>query len=66
MTTAPLSPLESLQRYAQEVASRRVDDDPVVRKMHTAKQATWLFLLTLSFLFYYLIDKLQEALGMLI
>jgi len=66
MTTVPLNPLESLQRYAAEVADRRVHDDPVVRKLHTAKQATWLFLLTIAFLFYYLIDKLQEAVGMLI
>lgn len=65
MTTAQLRSLEDLHRYAQEVASRSVDDDPVVRKLHTAKQATWLFLLTCAFLFYHLIDKLQEALMLL-
>ncbi len=66
MTTAQLTSLEDLHRYTQELASRRVDDDPIVRKLHTAKQATWLFLLTCAFLFYYLIDKMQEAILMLI
>jgi hypothetical protein len=66
MTTAPFRSLEDLHRYTQELGSRRVDDDPVVRKLHTAKQATWLFLLTCAVLFYYLIDKMQEAILMLI
>lgn len=65
MTTAQLRSLDDLHSYAQELASRRVDDDPVVRKMHTAKQATWLFLQTCAFLFYYLIDKMQDALMLL-
>lgn len=66
MATAQLRSLEDLHRYSQALASRRVEDDPVVRKLHTAKQAAWLFLLTCSFLFYYLVDKMQEALAILI
>jgi hypothetical protein len=66
MTTAQLRSMEDLHRYSQALASRRVEDDPAVRKLHTAKQVTWLFLLTCSFIVYYLIDKMQAALGMLI
>jgi hypothetical protein len=66
MITASIQSLEDLHRYSEALARRSVDDDPVVRRLHSAKQIVWLFLLTLSFLFYYLIDKMQEALGILI
>lgn len=66
MSTAPIQSLEELHRYTEALALRSVDDDPVVRRLHSAKQIVWLFLLACAFLFYYLIDKLQEALGILI
>ena len=65
MTAAQLKSLEDLHRYAQELAARRPEDDPRMRKLQLAKQTTWLFLLTCMFLFYYLIDKMGYALTLL-
>jgi hypothetical protein len=65
MTAAQLKSLEDLHKYAQEVAARRPQDDPKVQKLQFAKQTCWLFLLTCIFLFYYLIDKMSEALALL-
>ena len=65
MTTAQLKSLEDLHNYSQSLASKRPEDDPKVKNLQTAKQATWLFLLTCSFLFYYLIEKMGEALALL-
>ena len=65
MTTAQLKSLQDLHEYAQSLASKRPEDDPKVQKLQFAKQATWLFLLTCTFLFYYLIDKMGEALTLL-
>ena len=65
MTAAQLKSLEDLHRYAQEVAARRPEDDPKVQKLQMAKQTVWLFLLTCTFLFYYMIDKMSEALALL-
>lgn len=61
-----LRSLADLRSYTQELAARRVEDDPIVQKMHVAKRITWMFLLSGSFLFFYLIDKLNEAVNMLI
>ena len=65
MTTAELHSLEDLRRYTQSVANRRPQDDPRVRRMQFAKQATWLFMLTLTFVGYHLLDKMGEALSLL-
>jgi hypothetical protein len=65
MNTAQLKSLEDLHKYAQDVAARRPEDDPKVQKLQVAKQTVWLFLLTCMFLFYYLIDKMGEALLLL-
>ena len=65
MTAAQLKSLEDLHRYAQEVAVRRPEDDPTLQKLQMAKQTVWLFLLTCTFLFYCLIDKMGEALSLL-
>jgi hypothetical protein len=65
MNEAQLKSLEDLHRYAQSLASRRPEDDPALQKLQKAKQAVWLFLLTCMFLFYYLLDKMGEALSLL-
>jgi len=65
MNAVQLKSLEDLHKYAQEVAARRPEDDPKIQKLHLAKQAVWLFLLTCMFLIYYLIDKMGEALLLL-
>lgn len=61
-----LRSLADLHRYTQEIAARRVDDDPVVQALNLAKQTTWLFLLTGAFLGFHPLDRLNEAAGMLI
>jgi hypothetical protein len=66
MITASIRSREDLHRHSEALARRSVDEDPVVRRLRSAKQVVWLFLLTCAFLFYYLIDKMQEALGILI
>ncbi len=66
MTSAELHSIGDLHRYCQDLAARKVEDDPVVQKLHSAKQAAWLFMLTCAFLLYYLIDQMQEALSMVI
>ena len=64
-STAPIRSIAELQRYTQDVASRRPEDDPVVRKLQAAKRMVWLILLALSFLFYYLIECMEQALVLL-
>jgi len=58
-------PLADLQKYSQELAARKVEEDPVVRKLRIAKRITWMILLAAAFLTFYLMDKLNEALSML-
>ena len=65
MNAIQLKSLGDLHRYTLEVAARRPEDDPQLQKLQFAKQTTWLFLLTCMFLFYYLIDKMGEALLLL-
>jgi hypothetical protein len=65
MTTAELRSLEDLQRYTQSLAALRPEDDPRVRRMQFLKQTTWLFLLTLTFVGYHLLEKMGEALSLL-
>jgi hypothetical protein len=59
------SPVEALRRYNRDLAERRVEDDPVVRGLQVAKRIVWMITLAGAFLFYYLIDKMQEALSIL-
>jgi len=65
MTATQLKSLEDLHNYAQSLASRRPENDPAVQKLQFAKQTVWLFLLTCTFLCYYLLDKMSEALSLL-
>ncbi len=57
--------IEEPSRRRQEVAVRRVEDDPAVQRWHAAKRIVWMLSLAGAFLFYYLIDKLHEALSLL-
>jgi hypothetical protein len=65
MTTVELKSLEDLHRYTQSLVDQRPEDDPRVRRLHFYKQATWLFLMTLTFVGYHLLDKMSEALSLL-
>lgn len=65
MTAAQIKSLEDLHKHAQELAIRRVEEDPIVLKLQVAKRITWMCLAAAAFLFYYLMDKMQEALTIL-
>lgn len=65
MDTSELTSIEDLREYCQDLATRRVENDPVVQKWHVAKRIVWMISLAGAFLFYYLIDKLHEALFIL-
>jgi hypothetical protein len=65
MGQVEIKSLEELKSYTRELAGKKAEDDPVVRKLHVAKRITWAVLLAASFLAFYLMDKLGEALSML-
>ena len=65
MSQIELKSLEDLRRYSQDLAGRTAEDDAAARKWRVAKRIAWMVLLTGSLLFFYLIDKLGEALSML-
>ena len=58
------TPLD-LRQYGTELTTRKVEDEPVVRRLNVAKRIVWMVLLAGAFLVYYLFDKLNEALSML-
>lgn len=65
MTAGQLKSIDALHRHKQELAARRVEDDPVTKRLQVAKRIVWMILLSGSFLFYYLLDKFSEAISML-
>ena len=65
MNATEVRSIEDLRTYRQDVAAWRVEDDPVVQNWHVAKRIVWMISLAGAFLFYYLIDKLHEALSIL-
>jgi hypothetical protein len=65
MGQVELKSLEELKSYNQELAGKKAADNPAVQKMHIAKRITWALLLAASFLAFYLMDKLSEALSIL-
>lgn len=62
MNPSELDSFEGLHRHNRDQAAR---GDPAPRWGPIAKRITWMVLIAASFLFLYLIDKLQEALSML-
>jgi hypothetical protein len=61
----PGESIEEFRKYSQELTEKRVEDDPRVQAWRLVKQSTWLYLLVLSFLFFYLLDKMVTALSLL-
>lgn len=57
--------LEQLRRYSEELSRKRVEDEPVYQRWLLAKQTTWLTLLTVFFLIFYLIEIMQASLDLL-
>jgi hypothetical protein len=65
MEQADLKSVEDLKSYNQELAARKVEDNPAIQRMYVVKRITWVLLLAASFLAFYLMDKLSEALDLL-
>ena len=65
MGQADLKSVEDLKSYNQELAARKAEDNPAVRRLRVAKRITWVLLLAASFLAFYLMDRLSEALSLL-
>lgn len=65
MGQAEINSLEDARQHNQERAARRAEAALPARWGPVAKRITWMALVAGSFLFYYLIDKLQEALSLL-
>jgi hypothetical protein len=57
--------VEDLKSYNRELAGKKAEDNPAVQRMHVVKRITWVLLLAASFLAFYLMDKLSEALNLL-
>lgn len=60
-----LKSIEDLKSYNQELAARKAEDNPAVQRMYIVKRITWVLLLAASFLAFYLLDRLSEALNLL-
>jgi hypothetical protein len=61
-----LQSLTDFHRQTVETAARqRLEDDPVHQRWCAAKRITWMILLTVAFLFFYLIHKMHEAVTLL-
>jgi hypothetical protein len=65
MGQVELKSLEELKSYNQELAGKKPEDNPAVQKLYAAKRITWVLLVAASFLAFYLMDKLSEALSLL-
>ena len=45
----------------EQVAARKIENNPAVKAWRTAKDSTWLLLLVGAFLLFYLISVLKEV-----
>ena len=62
---ADLKSVEDLKSYNRQLAAKKAEDNPAVQRLRVAKRITWVLLLAASFLAFYLLDKLSEALSIL-
>jgi len=53
-----------VRAYVQSLAGRRVEDDPSVAAWRLAKQTTYLYVLVVSFLLYFLVDVINDMLSL--
>ncbi len=57
--------LEDFRRYSREPVALRPEDERTIKNLHLVKRIVYELLLAESFLLFYLIDKLNEALSLL-
>jgi hypothetical protein len=62
MNQAPRMTAEDIRAYRRELSARRIEDDPAVKGWDAARRLTWVALLASSFLIYYLVSTINEAL----
>lgn len=65
MTIADPKTPEEFHQYAVDLAQRKPEDDPRVQALQVAKRVVWMLLVACAFLFFYLLDKMVEALSLL-
>lgn len=65
MTSAQLNSLAEFHKQYVDLSTRNVDDDQRVKNARAAKRIVLIFLLAASFLAFYLMDKMTEALSLL-
>jgi len=65
MTTADPKTPEEFHQYVLDLSHRKVEDDPRIQSLHAAKRIIWMLLVACAFLFFYLLDKMAEALSLL-
>jgi hypothetical protein len=63
-TQLEIKSLEDARRLVQIVSARNVENNSRLRAWRIAKQATWLLLLVVAFLVYYLLDVLYEVMSL--
>jgi hypothetical protein len=65
MTSAQLNSLAEFHKQYVDLSTRNVDEDQRVKNARSAKRIVLIFLLAASFLAFYLLDKMTEALSLL-
>jgi hypothetical protein len=65
ITSAQLNSLAEFHKQYVDLSTRNVDDDQRVKNARAAKRIVLIFLLAASFLAFYLMDKMTEALSLL-
>jgi hypothetical protein len=65
MTSASPKTHQEFHQYVLDLSRRSVEDDPRVKALHAAKRIIWTALIAFAFLFFYLLDKMVEALALL-
>ena len=53
--------LDDAHRLVEVIGARDPANSPVVRAWHTAKNSTWLLLLVVAFLLFYLVSNIKEV-----
>jgi len=64
MADVQLKTPDDVHAYVQSLAGRRVEDDPSVKAWRLAKQTSYLYVLVVFFLLYFLVDVINETLSL--
>ena len=56
---------EDAHRLVEVIGARDPANSPMVRAWHTAKNSTWLLLLVVAFLLFYLVSVIKEVFSLI-